>query len=56
MGQFFGSSPNISVIQASVNNLWGRWGRIDVIALGNDGFLFTFACNDTKTLVLDGGP
>lgn len=56
VGQFFGSSPKINIIQATIDKIWGRMGRVEVIPLVGDGFMFKFADCSTKTWVLDVGP
>lgn len=55
LGQFFGP-PKIAVIQSFPVKLWGRNGRVDVIPLEGDGFLFKFSDPATKLWVLGGGP
>lgn len=42
IGRFFGSSPKLVVIQSIVDKLWGEAGKIDVIPLDGNGFLFKF--------------
>lgn len=42
-------------IQATMNNLWGRWGAVDVIEWENESFIVKFEDKKTKkwgTLVL----
>lgn len=56
VGQFFGQPPKLHVIQATADKLWGRYGRIEVISLSNEGFMFRFEDPNTKTWVLEGGP
>lgn len=44
------------VIQSFVGRLWDRNGRVEVIPLEDEGFLFKFYDSATKTWVLEGGP
>lgn len=56
IGQFFGASPKLAVIQATVDKLWGRAGYVEVIPLTDEGFMFRFTDLGTKNWVLEGGP
>lgn len=42
LGQFFGTPPKLAIIQSLVNKLWGRDGKVAVIPLDGEGFLFKF--------------
>lgn len=54
LGQFFGPSPKTAIIQSIAMKLWGRNGRVEVIPLEGEGFLFKFTDPATKTWVLEG--
>lgn len=56
VAQFIGSSPKFSQIQGDVNQLWGRKGRIEIIELGSENFLFKFENKLMKIWVLEGRP
>lgn len=46
--QFFGLHPKLDFIQYVVDNLWGRTGKVVIIPLDGDGFMFKFS--DPKTM------
>lgn len=56
LGQLFGHPPKLAVIQSLVDKLWRRKGRIDVIPLDGEGFMFKFEDDATLTWVLEGEP
>lgn len=56
VGQFFSLAPRLAHVQGTINSLWGRRGRIEVIDLGADAFLFKFDNLKMKDWVLQGGP
>lgn len=55
VGQFFGSSPSFSQVQAVAHQIWGRRNRVDVLRLDNGFFLFRFENFLTRDWVLEGG-
>lgn len=55
MGQFVGSSPNYYQIQSAAILLWGRKGKVDVMSMEKEVFLFNFHDIDTKSWVLNSG-
>lgn len=55
LGQFFGPPPRSAVIRSMADKLWGRNGRVDVIPLDGEDFLFKFMDPDTMEWVLEGG-
>lgn len=54
--QFCGPIPKFPCTQAVATQLWGRRGRVDVMALDGDGFLFKFENLQTLNWVLEKGP
>lgn len=56
VGQFFGASPKLAFIRSIVDKLWGRSGRVEVIPLMGEGFMFKFSDPQTKIWVLEWGP
>lgn len=45
-----GVAPGYSHITSAANTLWGRKGKVEVISMGSEAFLFKFPDVDTKKL------
>lgn len=55
VGKFFGVSSKLFVIQSTMDKLWGRLGRVEVIPLIGEGFMFKFVDPGTRSWMLEGG-
>lgn len=56
VGQFVGNAPSYNQIHGTANHLWGRKGVVDVMAMGNEVFLFKFKDVNTRNWVLNSCP
>lgn len=56
VGDFFGFSPKLAIIESMVDKQWERSGRVEVIPLIGEGFMFKFDDPNTKSWKLEGGP
>lgn len=56
VGKFIGPRPNIEAVRDSVSRKWKGKGQIDVVAMSNGFFSFSFACEEDLRSFLAGGP
>lgn len=56
VGNFVGPRPNIESVREWVAQKWKGKGQIDVVAMGNKFFSFSFVCDEDLRSVLAEGP